>query len=236
MGMLHDQALHRLENPGPICCSTILNFKMQTESNCGKREPEKKNIARNEKQQKYNRKTLMKNTGKYIKKCFFSCFPSPFVVPSFILVCFPSVPGVYMLVFFCACSFSLFLCPVCFTSPFQAFSSGQASHDKIICNLNYFWKLEQKHTGGRRAIKCAVQILSTQLTKTAVINPVPLTAPGLFYCSVAFDRWTCSEFAKHPARRITHGVWQKNSQHNRPSLHHVTFKFPKNGSPWVNPI
>ena len=137
MGMLHDQALHRLENPGPICCSTILNFKMQTESNCGKREPEKKNIARNEKQQKYNRKTLMKNTGKYIKKCFFSCFPSPFVVPSFILVCFPSVPGVYMLVFFCACSFSLFLCPVCFTSPFQAFS-GQASHDKIICNLNYF--------------------------------------------------------------------------------------------------
>ena len=42
MGMLHDQALHRLENLGPICCSTILNFKMQTESNCGKGEPEKK--------------------------------------------------------------------------------------------------------------------------------------------------------------------------------------------------
>ena len=77
MGMLHDQALHRLENPGPICCSTILNFKMQTESNCGKREPEKKNIARNEKQQKYNRKTLMKNTRKYIKKCFFPVFLPP---------------------------------------------------------------------------------------------------------------------------------------------------------------
>jgi hypothetical protein len=57
MGMLHDQALHRLENPGPICCSTILNFKMQTESNCGKREPEKKTLP----EMKNNKNTTEKH-------------------------------------------------------------------------------------------------------------------------------------------------------------------------------
>ena len=236
MGMLHDQALHRLENPGPICCSTILNFKMQTESNCGKGEPEKrKKHYQKWKTKKIQQKNIDENTRKYIYINVFFLFSFPLCCFVYSCLC-PICARCLYVCFFCACSFSLFLCPVCFTSPFQTFSSRQASHDKIICNLNYFWKLEQKHTGGKRAIKCAVQRLSTQPTKTTVINPFPLTAPGLFYCSVAFDRWTCSEFAKHPARRITHGVWQKNSQHYRPSLHHVTFKFSKNGSPWVNPI